>query len=118
MKNLKKLFGKKAEILRMNFDGKVLLEKTDIFIGSGGTMTAESALMGIPTISYNAIPNIIENFLVKKKLVIRETIPHKVVKQMEMIFKRDKKYWKIKSDKIVNQMEDPFEKLIELIKQP
>ncbi len=118
VKNLKKLFGKKTEILRMNFDGKVLLEKTDIFIGSGGTMTAESALMGIPTISYNAIPNIIENFLVKKKLVIRETIPHKVVKQMEMIFKRDKKYWKIKSDKIVNQMEDPFEKLIELIKQP
>ncbi len=50
----------------MSFDGKHLLNNTDIFIGSGGTMTAESALMGIPTISYNAVPNIIENFLVKK----------------------------------------------------
>ena len=46
----------------MSYDGKHLLNNTDIFIGSGGTMTAESALMGIPTISYNAVPNIIENF--------------------------------------------------------
>ena len=50
----------------MSFDGKYLLNNTDIFIGSGGTMTAESALMGVPTISYNAVPNIVENFLVKK----------------------------------------------------
>ena len=41
---------------------------TDIFIGSGGTMTAESALMGIPTISYNAVPNIIEKFLGEKNI--------------------------------------------------
>ena len=25
---------------------------TDVFVGSGGTMTSESALRGIPTISY------------------------------------------------------------------
>ncbi len=49
----------------MSFDGKYLLNNTDMFIGSGGTMTAESALMGVPTISYNAVPNIVENFLVK-----------------------------------------------------
>ncbi len=50
----------------MSFDGKYLLNNTDVFIGSGGTMTAESALMGIPTISYNAIPNSIEKMLVRK----------------------------------------------------
>jgi Uncharacterized protein conserved in archaea len=61
----------------MSFDGKYLLNNTDIFIGSGGTMTAESALMGVPTISYNAVPNIVENFLVKKHLVKRETNPNK-----------------------------------------
>ena len=48
-----------------------ILAMTDIFVGSGGTMTAESALRGIPTLSYNAIPNIIEEYLVKKKLVTR-----------------------------------------------
>ena len=31
----------------MTYDGKHLLNNTDIFIGSGGTMTAESALMGV-----------------------------------------------------------------------
>ena len=64
--NLQKIIGKKIKIIKMSFDGKYLLNDTDVFIGSGGTMTAESALMGIPTISYNAVPNIIENFLVKK----------------------------------------------------
>ena len=42
-------------------------------------MTAESALLGIPTISYNAVPNIIEAYLVKKKLVRREINPKRVV---------------------------------------
>ena len=49
-------------------DGKDLLSSVDVFVGSGGTMTAESALLGIPTISYNAVPNLIENYLVKNKL--------------------------------------------------
>ena len=62
IKNLQKIIGKKAKIVKMSFDGKHLLNNTDIFIGSGGTMTAESALIGIPTISYNAVPNIIEIF--------------------------------------------------------
>jgi predicted glycosyltransferase len=31
-------------------------------------MTAESALMGVPTISYNAIPNIIEKFLLNLEI--------------------------------------------------
>nr|AIF21721.1 hypothetical protein [uncultured marine thaumarchaeote SAT1000_06_A02] len=40
-------------------------------------MTAESALLGIPTISYDAVPNIIEDYLVRKKLVMREINPKK-----------------------------------------
>jgi len=40
---LKKSFGKKAIILSGYIDGKAFLENTDVFVGSGGTMTAESA---------------------------------------------------------------------------
>ena len=65
---------------------KFCLDETDVFIGSGGTMTAESALMGIPTISYNAVPNLIENFLVKKSLVKRETDPKNISKEIEKNF--------------------------------
>ena len=84
--NLQKIMGKKIKVIKMSFDGKYLLNDTDVFIGSGGTMTAESALMGIPTISYNAVPNIIENFLVKKSLVKRETNPKKVSNEIKRIF--------------------------------
>ena len=56
---LKEKFGKKVIIMDKVVDGKSLLHITDLFIGSGGTMTAESALMGVPTISYDAAPNYI-----------------------------------------------------------
>jgi predicted glycosyltransferase len=113
---LQKKVGKNAKVLKMSFDGKHLLKNSDVFIGSGGTMTAESALMGIPTISYNAVPNIIENFLVKKRLVKRETNPKKVSREITKIFESKKQLNQQKSKKILNQMEDPIEKLIRVIK--
>ena len=115
IKNLQKIIGKKIKIVKMSFDGKHLLNNTDIFIGSGGTMTAESALMGIPTISYNAVPNLIENFLVKKSLIKRETNPNKISNQIKKIFKSSNKESQKKAERIVKQMEDPIQKLIKII---
>ena len=114
--NLQKIMGKKIKVIKMSFDGKYLLNDTDVFIGSGGTMTAESALMGIPTISYNAVPNIIENFLVKKSLVKRETNPEKVSNEIKRIFARKNDQNQKRAKKVVKQMEDPIEKLIKIIK--
>ena len=114
--NLQKIMGKKIKVIKMSFDGKYLLNDTDVFIGSGGTMTAESALMGIPTISYNAVPNIIENFLVKKSLVKRETNPKKVSNEIKRIFARKNDQNQKRARKVVKQMEDPIEKLIKIIK--
>ena len=117
IKNLQKIVGQKALVVKMSFDGKHLLNHTDVFIGSGGTMTAESALMGIPTISYNAVPNIVENYLLKKKLVKRETDPNKVFKQIKKIFDSTKEINQERTKKIVGQMEDPIQKLIKIIKE-
>ena len=114
--NLKKIIGNEVKIVKMSFDGKFLLNETDIFIGSGGTMTAESALMGIPTISYNAVPNIVEKFLVKKKIVKRETNPNKVSNHIKKIFEMKNNQNQKRVKKIVKEMEDPIEKLIEIIK--
>jgi len=85
VRQLAQTFGKKIRVLSKVVDSKILLENTDVFVGSGGTMTAESALLGIPTISYNAIPNIIESYLVRKKLVIRETNPKRVATSIRNI---------------------------------
>ena len=117
IKNLQKRFGKKAKIVKMSFDGKHLLNSTDVFIGSGGTMTAESALLGIPTISYNAIPNIIENYLVKKYRVKRENSPVKICNQIKKIFKTSNIEHQKRVKKIVTEMEDPIQKLVKVMKQ-
>jgi len=117
IKNLQKSVGKKALVIKMSFDGKHLLNNTDLFIGSGGTMTAESALMGIPTISYNAVPNIVENFLFKKKLIKRDTNPNKISKQVKKVLDSTKDTSQKRAKKIVEQMEDPIQKLTKIIKE-
>jgi len=116
VRRLEQVFGKKIRVLSKVVDSKILLENTDVFIGSGGTMTAESALLGIPTISYNAVPNIIETYLVKKKLVIRETNPKRVVSSIEKVFKSSNLEIKKRSKKILNSMEDPYHALVKTMK--
>ena len=117
IEKFEKEFEKRIKIIKMSYDGKYLLKNTNVFIGSGGTMTAESALLGIPTISYNAVPNIVENYLVKKKLIKRETNPDKVCNYITKIFKESNKKNTNRVEKIISEMEDPIQKLIKIIKE-
>ena len=117
IKTLRKLFGKKAKILQMSFDGKYLLNNTHVFLGSGGTMTAESALLGVPTISYNAVPNIVEKYLVRNNLVKRETSPKKINKIIKKILESPDHNYRKRARKISNNMEDPIQKLIQVIRE-
>ena len=93
-------------------DGKALLRFTDVFIGSGGTMTAEAALMGIPTISYDAVPNHIEKYLVRIGLVKREKNSKIIVKLVKRILGSKNKNLRKKAKIILNSMEDPVSKLL------
>ena len=117
IKKLRGLFGGKAQILKMSFDGKFLLENIDVFIGSGGTMTAESALLGVPTISYNAVPNFVEKFLVKNNLIKRESNPNKIVEIIKRYMNSPNDEIKKRAKKFSNQLEDPLDKLLKLIKE-
>jgi len=112
----KREFGSNVIVMDKVVDGKSLLKFVDVFIGSGGTMTAEAALMGIPTISYDAIPNYIEQYLVKIGLVKRQEDPQKIVFLVKKILKLNNKKSKNKAKKILSSMEDPFSKLITHIK--
>ena len=116
VRHLDQTFGKKIRVFNKIVDSKILLENADVFVGSGGTMTAESALLGIPTISYNAVPNIIEAYLVRKKLVIRETNPKQVVISIRKILGSSNLEIKKKSKKMLNSMEDPYPILVKTMK--
>ena len=115
MNHFKKLYGNKIKIFEMKFDGRQLLKDTDLFIGSGGTMTAEAALSGVPTISFNAIPNRIEEFLVKRKLVLRETSSKKITKLIDSIFSGSNKKNYKNVECILEKMENPVNVLLKYI---
>jgi predicted glycosyltransferase len=112
---LKEKFGKNVMVMDKVVDGKSLLNSTDLFIGSGGTMTAESALMGVPTISYDAVPNYIEKYLVRVGLVKRETNPKQICILIKKMLKNNKEN-REKAKKKLASMEDPYFKLIQVIK--
>jgi len=114
---LKRTFGKKIKIIDKVIDGKMLLSNVDIFVGSGGTMTAESALLGIPTISYNAVPNLIESYLVKNKLVKRETNPKQLTRVIRKFINSSNIEHKKRAKKALNSMEDPYTKLVKTIQE-
>jgi len=124
---LKKKFSKSAQskfqIVSKVVDGEKMLLDSDVFVGSGGTMTAESALLGVPTISYNAIPNRIEDYLVSKKIVTRCMTPNKVVERITHVFQltsyRGKGYERtrrLRIKKFVNSLEDPYHILLKTMK--
>ena len=124
---LKKKFSKSAQskfqIVSKVVDGKKMLLDSDVFVGSGGTMTAESALLGIPTISYNATPNRIEDYLVSKKIVTRCMTPNKVAERITHVFQLTsyrgggyERTRKLRIKKFVNSLEDPYSILLKTMK--
>ncbi len=112
---LKKEFGNKILTLDI-VDGKALLKFTDFFVGSGGTMTAQAALMGIPTISYDAVPNHIEKYLVNIGLVQRERNPKIIARLIMRNLYSDHQNLRKKAKTALGLMEDPFSKLRTLIR--
>jgi len=114
---LKKTLGDKVKVLHKAVIGSELLQNVDVFVGSGGTMTAESALLGIPTISYNAAPNLVQDYLVRKKLVKLESNPDKIISLIEKFLSSDNKSLQINAQKTLASMEDPYKKLIQVIRK-
>ena len=116
--NMKEIFGEEINLFTKPVYGKELLNNTDCFIGSGGTMTTEAALLGIPTISLNTVPNRIEDFLVKNKIIIRSESPNMISKEVfqslnniSIIKKR-----KQNARKLVTSFEDPYQILLKTIR--
>ncbi|MDC0169696.1 DUF354 domain-containing protein [Candidatus Nitrosopelagicus sp.] len=117
-KNLKKVFGNNISLLSKPVNGKKLLMNVDCFIGSGGTMTAESGLLGIPTISLNTVPNRIEDFLVKKRIIVRSESPDRICREIYQSLNnlQIRKKKKEKAGKLVASFEDPYQVLLKTIK--
>jgi uncharacterized protein len=107
-------YGNKVQVLRDVVDGITLIKSTQLFVGAGGTMTAEAALLGKPTISIAPIQFYVDKYLVKSGLVKRAINSRSLVRLgMKMI--SDERYiqtQKKRATRILGRMEDPTERMI------
>jgi predicted glycosyltransferase len=113
----KKRYAGKAEVAEQVFDGASLIRRASLFVGAGGTMSAEAALLGVPTISIAPVRFYIDDYLVRSGLVIRAWDSKALVhlgKRMLSDEKLRKKQRK-KAAEILASMEDPTEKMISAI---
>jgi predicted glycosyltransferase len=116
---LKNIFHKKAVICQTAVDAPSLLSFTSIFVGAGGTMTSEAALLGVPTFScYPEESYLIEKYLLSKGLAIRETNPRKLVKRiletldnLETVRKKQSE----RARRLTSTFEDPVDIMVKTI---
>jgi len=107
---VKRRFRGKVRVCEEGFNGLSLIGSSAVFIGAGGTMTAEAALLGIPSVSiYPGQPTHVEKYLVKKGLLVRSLNPDFVVRfvRAHIADGEARNRLKRKAENLLRKMEDP-----------
>ncbi|MER5174232.1 MAG: DUF354 domain-containing protein [Candidatus Nitrosocosmicus sp.] len=117
IKEISKRFENKAIVLTDVVNGLDLLKNIDVFIGAGGTMTAESALLGIPTISIAPVHFYVDDYLKKIGLIKRSFTVSRLASLVNLFLNDEEncRLLKKKANKILHDMEDPVDKLVSYI---
>jgi len=118
---LKEKLGKSAIVCETTIDATSLLSYASVFVGAGGTMTAEAALLGVPTFScYPDKPFLVEKYLTNKGLIVRETslerIKARVLKTLQKI-ETVKKTQAARAQKLTISFEDPIDAIVKAIEK-
>jgi predicted glycosyltransferase len=114
----RKLFGNRVIVPEHIIDAVALLQVSSVFVGGGGTMTAEAALLGVPVISYYpGDPTFIERFLISYGLVERILDPGRVAQRTIAISKNEefREFYRKRSARLVRSMEDPIRVIMKRI---
>lgn len=110
----KQKYGGRARVMEGVFDGVSLLKAADLFIGAGGTMSAEAALLGVPAISIAPVRYHVEDYLVRTGLIAR-TRDQKVLLKLAKKMLSDTKFRSAharKAARTLASMEDPVKKMM------
>jgi hypothetical protein len=106
-----KRFGNRVIVPDHVIDAISLMRISSVFLGGGGTMTAEAALLGVPVISYYpGEPTFVERFLIKYGLVERILDSGRIAQRINAICKSQdfQEFYRRKSVKLLRSMEDPI----------
>jgi len=107
----RELVGGSVTVPGSAIDATSLLYYSNLFLGGGGTMTAEAALLGVPSISfYPGPPTYVDRYLMRLGLVARIGSVRAIMRHAIRILHDPncEKTSRAKSAKIVSRMEDPI----------
>ena len=104
-------------VLEDVIDSGSILPLCDLFVGSGGTMTTEAVLRGVPTISYDAVPNYDEKHLVQKGMLIREKRPIHLAATARGILDLDRGIFSDRAQRLLSDMKDPYDTLVDQLNE-
>lgn len=112
-------YGGRAKVIESVVDGVSLIKSADLFIGAGGTMSAEAALLGVPTISIAPVRYHVEDYLARSGLVTRTRNPGTVARLARKMLadERFRKVQKKKAGRALASMESPTKKMLAAILQ-
>lgn len=113
----RKRYGGRARIVEEVFDGVQLIKSADLFIGAGGTMSAEAALLGLPTISIAPVRFLVDDYLTRTGLVTR-TRSAKALARTAKKMLADKRYieqYRKRAARALASMEDPTDRIIQAV---
>jgi predicted glycosyltransferase len=111
-------YGNKVQVQRDVVEGTTLIKSTQLFVGAGGTMTAEAALLGKPTISIAPIQFYVDRYLVRSGLVKRAINSRSLVRLGTNMIS-DERYTQMqkkRAARILGRMEDPTERMINALR--
>ena len=115
-----KRFGNRVVVPEHVIDAISLMRVSSVFLGGGGTMTAEAALLGLPVISYYpGEPTWVEKFLMNYGLVERILDSGRIAQRTHAICgsQEFREFYRRKSDRLVHNMEDPIRVMVQKIKR-
>jgi predicted glycosyltransferase len=110
IETFKKSYSAKAKIAENVVDGADLISASDIFIGLGGTMTSEAALLGVPAISlFQGGSLYTEDYLVKEGLLMRPRSIEETINTVKTFLQNHEILHNLqkKAQAVLNGMEDP-----------
>jgi len=112
LEHVEREFGSRYIVPEEVVDGRGLLELTDAFVGMGGTMTTEAALMGVPTISTFQGELYTERYLKSVGLLEKTKDTASLVSRLSKLIAAGSKAARSQeAEKVLESMEDPIAKI-------
>ncbi len=112
--SVRERFGSSYTVPENVVDGAELIERSDAFVGMGGTMTTEAALLGVPAVSAFQGPSLYtEKFLLSKKLLLKASNVEEVSRSLRASLSlRYRNAYHRRAAALLRWMEDPAAKVV------